>query len=91
MHVLVIHLQPQYGNSVVGDLCYCSLFLFFPADIAKILQHDYLFPFFLSGGSATSTLACYVTGLSFGHHFKCIKIPFHPQGLFLGTVARACH
>jgi uncharacterized membrane protein len=24
MHVLVIHLQPQYGNDVVGDLCCCS-------------------------------------------------------------------
>ena len=36
MRVLVIHLQPQYGNNVVGDLCYCSLFLFFPAGIAKI-------------------------------------------------------
>jgi hypothetical protein len=28
MRVLVIHLQPQYGNIVVGDFCCCSLFLF---------------------------------------------------------------
>ena len=89
MRVLVIHLQPQYGNNVVEDLCYCSLF-FFPAGFAKILQHDHLLPLFLSGGSATSTLACYATGLSVGHHIKCIKLPFHPQDLSLGTLAGAC-
>lgn len=26
IHVLVIHLQPQYGNNVVEDLCYCFFF-----------------------------------------------------------------
>jgi hypothetical protein len=51
------------------------------------LHHDHLLSLFLSGGSATSTLACYVTGLSVGYH---IKLPFHPQDLSLGTVARAC-
>ena len=28
MRALVIQLQTQYGNNVVGDFCYCSLFLF---------------------------------------------------------------
>jgi hypothetical protein len=66
-------------------------FFFFPAGIAKILQHEHLLSLFLLGGSATGILACYATGLFVGHLIECIKLPFHPQDLSMGTVAGACH
>jgi hypothetical protein len=64
------------------------VFFFFPAGIAKILQHDSLLTLFLPCGLATGTVACYAAGQSIGHHFKCIKLPFHPQDLSLGYSGR---
>jgi len=46
MRVLVIHLQPQYGNNVVEDLCYCSLFLFFRLALPRYCNMIIYYPSF---------------------------------------------
>ena len=46
IRVLVTHLQPQYGNSAVGDLCYCSLFLFFQLVLLRYCSMIIYYPSF---------------------------------------------